>query len=140
MKKILIKSILPYGREYHQSEQIYYINLDNLEIYDKDELISVWGFEEKTLINLSELHMDFHIVPVFRVDMISLMREFLLGLHNRKITNDINDLNSEQLYIYFQKYTETNLVDFFHWRKYEENALVNAAISWCNYLHIPYLI
>lgn len=140
MNKLDISSVIYYGRSYDEGNIGYYINLDNLKIYSRQSLIHNYNFTDQMLSNIELLCDTYRFAPLFRVNVVDEMRNFLDNLNNRRISKEIMALNSEQLYIYFQKHMELNFGDHQRWREQEKQCLTTAAVNWCKHYHIPYVL
>lgn len=92
------------------------------------------------LSNAGLLCDTYRFAPMFHINVVDEMRTFLNNLNNHRISNDIKELNSEQLYIYFQKHIELNVGDHQRWREQEKQCLTIAAVNWCKHYHIPYVL
>ena len=138
MKRLDINSIIYYGRFYCHNDPLYYLDLNNYGVYKKSELINNFGIEENILLDNYILQNDYGFALMFRVNMIDLMRRFLNSLNNRKLSSKIKDLDSEQLYVFFQKHIEIFTGDHQRWIMYDKKCLTESALKWCNELHIPY--
>lgn len=140
MKRLNLGDILYYGRTYDSKEQNFYFGISDQKVYDKDEMVQSYGFTEELLSDVVSLHSIYNYVPLFQVDIIALMTEFLYGMNNRQIFNDLKGLDAETLYIYFQRYMELHPYSKQRWNEYERDCLTEAAVKWCGDNDIPYII
>lgn len=139
MNKLDISSVIYYGRSYDEGDVGYYISLDNLKIYSRESLIHDYNFTDEILSDDGLLCGTYRFAPMFQVDIVNEMRAFLNSINNHRISKEIIALNSEQLYIYFQKHIELNFGDHCRWQEKEKQCLTTAAINWCKRYHIPYI-
>lgn len=145
MKKICISSILDYGRWYDGCSfddglPYFFLDLDDLEICDRDTLIREYGLDSEILSDETALYYTYRFIPVFHVNIIAEIRRFFENMNNRQISKEIKDLNPDQLHIYFNKHMELNWGDSRRWYEHEKQCLTAAAIDWCKQFHIPYVI
>ncbi|MBE6901289.1 MAG: hypothetical protein E7478_02335 [Ruminococcaceae bacterium] len=135
-----VSSILYYGRSYNDREVNYYVNLEDLKVYSTESLIQDFDFTDEILSDDELMIATYRFAPIFRVDIVAEMRRFLNDLNNRRISEKIEELDSEQLYIYFQSYVELNSGDHQRWREHEKRCLTKAAVDWCKQHHVPYVL
>lgn len=140
MNKVMINSIIYYGRVYQYGECNYFMNMVDFTVYRKDDLVNVFNISEKIISDSFVLQNDYHFVALFCVNIIDEIRNFLGKINDRYIINKIKNLNADQLYIYFQSYIEINVGEHQRWIDYERQCLIKAAIDWCVSLHIPYIV
>lgn len=140
MNKLDISSVIYYGRSYDEDNVGYYISLDDLKIYSRESLIRDYHFADEILSDEELLCGTYRFAPMFRVNVVDEMRIFLNNLNNYRISKEITEFNSEQLYIYFQKHMELNFGDHQRWREQEKQCLTTAAVNWCKHYHIPYIL
>ncbi len=144
-KKLKISSIIDYGRRYdgcsgESGEDHWFLDLDSLEIYDRGSLIRDYGLTDEILSDEMTLQYTYRFVPMFGVNVIEKIRLFFDGMNNRQISKEIKNLNPDQLDIYFEEHMELNQGDRRRWTKYENQFLTEAAVEWCESLHIPYVL
>ncbi len=145
MKKINISSIIYYGRNYNgcsfdDGKIRFYLNLDDLEIYNRKFLIQEYNFTDEILSDELTLQYTYRFIPIFQVDIIKEIKNFFENMKNRRISREIKDLNPDQLYIYFEDHMELNLGSQYQWGEYEWQCLTVAAVNWCKHYHIPYVL
>lgn len=145
MKKLDIPSIIDYGRRYvgcsyDNDEPNFFIDLDGLEIYDREALIRDYNLTSEILSDEFLLRDTYRFAPMFRVDIIKEIRWFFESMNNRQISKEIKNLDPEQLYLYFEEHIELNLGDRRRWYEHEKQCLTAAAVDWCKSLNISYTI
>lgn len=145
IKKLRISSIIDYGIGYDgcsfdDGTTLFFLDLDNLEIYRRDDLTRDFGLTADILSDEATLRYTYRFVPMFRVNIIAEIRRFFNDMNNRQISKEIKNLNPNQLNIYFEEHMELNLGDSRRWFEYEKQCLTMAAIDWCRHYHIPYVL
>lgn len=137
MKKVLLREILDYGRAYEPLDAFpyFFIGLDDLEIYKRDELIEEFGFTEE---NFAEELEHSRFAPMFRVYIPDKEREFLNAENDRKLSEKIMELDGNELDYFFEVWIETRYGAGCRWCEFERGFLTQAAVEWCKSLHIPY--
>lgn len=137
MKKVLLKEILDYGEAYEPLDSLpyFFIGLDDLEVYKREELIRQFGFTEE---NFAEELSYSRFAPLFRVYVPEKEREFLNAENNRKLSEKIKDLDDDELDYFFRVWIETRYGASCRWGRFLHGILLNAAVKWCEEMHIPY--
>lgn len=136
MKKVLLREILDLGRAYEplDSPPRFFIGLDDLEIYKREELIERFGFTEE---NFAEELEYSRFAPMFRVYMPDKEREFLNAENDRRLSEKIKELNDNELDYFFEVWIETRYGAGCRRGEFERGFLAKAAAEWCKSLHIP---
>ncbi len=144
-KKLKISSIIDYGRRYDgcswdSGEDHWFLDLDSLEIYDRESLIRDYGLTDEILSDEMTLQYTYRFVPMFGVNVIEIIRLFFENMKSRQISKEIKNMSPDQLYIYFEEHMELNLGSQYQWGEYEWQFLTEAAVEWCESLNIPYVL
>lgn len=137
-KTLNIQDIIYRGRIYsHEDEQLYF-NKNDFTIHYKIDLLKEFKLTESDLGDINKLQFELSFIPLFQVNIPMEMKKYLSDINNKNITVEIRNLSLDQVYVYFQKYTEINYGERLRWIKYEKETLESSAMEWCKLNYIPY--
>lgn len=137
MNKVFLEEILDYGKAYEPLDSLpyYFIGLDDLEVYKREELIEQFGFTKE---NFAEEPEYSRFAPLFSVYIPEKEREFLNTENDCKLSEKIKALDDDEMDYFFKIWIETRYGASCRWGEFIYEILLKAAVEWCKELHIPY--